>query len=88
VKTGLIAHDRKFDFITQTQSLMNALSNITATDNHCKGSAFSGCFFQAIQAVCGLDRTLDGCVWLYSSLVLDYDLCFKIPFILVISFEP
>jgi len=33
VKTGLIAHDRKFDFITQTQSLMNALSNITATDS-------------------------------------------------------
>jgi len=33
VKTGLIAHDRKFDFITQTQSLMNALSNITGTDS-------------------------------------------------------
>jgi len=27
VKTGLIAHDSKFDFITQTQSLMNVLSN-------------------------------------------------------------
>jgi len=25
-KTGLIAHDRKFDFVTQTQSLMNALA--------------------------------------------------------------
>jgi len=31
-KTSLIAHDMKFDFITQTQSLMNALSNITATE--------------------------------------------------------
>jgi len=31
VKAGLIAHDTKFDFITQTQSLMNALSNIMAT---------------------------------------------------------
>jgi len=39
-KTGLIAHDRKFDFITQTQSLMNALSNITATDNWSKGICF------------------------------------------------
>jgi len=59
VKTGLIIHDRKFDFITQTQSLMNALSNITA---RVKGSAFSSCFFQAlwqaVQAVCGLDRAL------------------------------
>jgi len=39
-KTGLIAHDREFDFIAQTQSLMNALSNITATDNHSKGICF------------------------------------------------
>jgi len=39
-KTGLIAHDKKFDFITQTQSLMNALSNITATDNQLKGICF------------------------------------------------
>jgi len=37
VETGLIAHERKFDFITQTQSLMNALSNITATDSQSKG---------------------------------------------------
>jgi len=36
-KTGLIAHDKKFDFITQTQSLMNALSNITAAENQSKG---------------------------------------------------
>jgi len=41
VKTGLIAHDRKFDFITQTQSLMNALPNITA---RVKGSAFLAAF--------------------------------------------
>jgi len=40
VKTGLIAHDRKFDFITQKQSLMNALSNITATDSQGKGICF------------------------------------------------
>jgi len=40
VKTGLIAHDKKFDFTTQTQSLMNALSNITATDNQNKGICF------------------------------------------------
>jgi len=33
VKTDLIAHDRKFDFIPKKQSLMNALSNITATDS-------------------------------------------------------
>jgi len=55
-----------------------------------KGSAFSSCFFQALwralRAVCGLDRASgqpgDGCVWLYSSMVLDYDSCFNIPFIL------
>jgi len=42
VKTGLIAHDRKFDFITQTQSLVNALSNIQANITATvKGSAFS-----------------------------------------------
>jgi len=40
VKTGLITHDRKFDFITQTQSLMNVLSNITATDSQSKGIYF------------------------------------------------
>ena len=28
-KTVLIAQDRKFDFFTQTQSLMNALSSFT-----------------------------------------------------------
>jgi len=39
-KTDLIAHDRKFDVITQTQSLMNALSNITAIDNQSKGICF------------------------------------------------
>jgi len=59
-KTGLIAHDRKFDFITQAQSLMNALSNIMATNS--KRSAFSSCFLQAlwqgVRAVCGLDRAL------------------------------
>jgi len=40
VKTSLIAHDRKFDFITQTQSLMSGLSKITATDSHSKGICF------------------------------------------------
>jgi len=37
VLTGLITHDRRFDFITQTQSLMNALF---ATDNQSKGICF------------------------------------------------
>jgi len=46
MKTGLITHDRKFDFITQTQSLMNALSNITATDNQSKGIFFLAAFFK------------------------------------------
>jgi len=41
VKTGLIAHDRKFDFITQ--SLMNVLSNITAT---VKDLLFLAAFFK------------------------------------------
>jgi len=40
VKTGLITHDRKFDFITQIQSLINALSNIMATDSQSKGICF------------------------------------------------
>jgi len=56
--TGLIAYDRKFDFITQTQSLMNALSNITATD---RDLPFLSAFFKhwgAVRAVCGLDRAL------------------------------
>jgi len=44
VKTSLIAHDRKFDFITQTQSLMNALSNITTTDSQSKGICFLAAF--------------------------------------------
>jgi len=61
-KTGLITHDKEFDFITQTESLMNALSNIMATDSQTKGSAFSSCFFQAlwraVRAVCGFDRAL------------------------------
>jgi len=42
-KTSLIARDRKF---TQTQSLMNALSNITATDSQSKGI----CFFSSTVA--------------------------------------
>ena len=62
VKTSLIAYDRKFDFITQAQSLMNVISNITATDSQSKGSAFSSCFFQAlwraVRSVCGLHRAL------------------------------
>jgi len=65
VKTGLIAQDRKFDFITQTHSLINALPNIMASDSQSKGvkgSAFSSCFLQAlwrgVRAVCGLDRAL------------------------------
>jgi len=36
-KTGLIAHDRK---VRQTQSLMNALSNIRPQTARVKGSAF------------------------------------------------
>ena len=35
-KTVLIAQDRKFDFFTQTQSLMNALSSFTATVDQSK----------------------------------------------------
>jgi len=95
-KTSLITHDRKFDFITQTQSLMNELYQISLPQTtRVKRSAFSSCFFQAlwraIRAVCGLDRALAnqemvecGCTapwcWIMT-------LCFKIPFILV-SFEP
>jgi len=59
-KTSLIAHDRKFDFITQTQSSMNALSRPQTA--RVKGSAFCSCFLQAlwraVRAVCGLDRAL------------------------------
>jgi len=57
-KTGLISYDRKFDFITQTQSLMNALLNITATDNQSKGICFFKALWRAVRAVCGLDRAL------------------------------
>jgi len=58
VKTGLITHDRKFDFITKTQSLMNVLSKITATDNHSKRICFFQAFWRALRAVCGLERAL------------------------------
>jgi len=57
-KTGLIAHDRKFNFITQTQSLMNALANITTTDNQSKGICFFQALWRTVQAVCDLDRAL------------------------------
>ena len=58
-KTVLIAQDRKFDFFTQTQSLMNALSSFTA---RVKWSAFAGCFFKAqwraVRVIWGLDGAL------------------------------
>jgi len=45
-------------FITQTQSLMNALSNIIATDNQSKEICFFQILWQALRAICGLDRAL------------------------------
>ena len=42
-KAGLIAEDRKFDFFTQTQSLMNAPSNFTVIVDQSKVV----CFFKA-----------------------------------------
>ena len=44
-KTVLIAQDRKFDFFTQTQSLMNALSSFTATVDQSKVVCFCWLLF-------------------------------------------
>ena len=44
-KTVLIAQDRKFDFFTQTQSLMNILSNFTATVDQSKVVCFCWLLF-------------------------------------------
>jgi len=62
VKAGLIAHDRKFAFITQTQTLMNAPSNITATDSQSKGSPFSSCFGEPYEHWHSPSQPEDGCV--------------------------
>jgi len=56
-ETGLIAHDRKFDFITQKRMYYQISQPQTA---RVKGSAFSSCFFQAlwraIREACDLDH--------------------------------
>ena len=44
-KTVLIAQDRKFDFFTQTQSLMDALSSFTATVDQSKVVCFCWLLF-------------------------------------------
>ena len=58
----LIAQGRKFDFFTQTQSLMNALSVSLPQSTRVKWSAFAGCFFRvqwrAVRVVLGLDGAL------------------------------
>ena len=95
MKTGLIAQDRKFEFFIQTQSLMNALSNFTVIVSQGKAVCFCWLLFSSIvlSRTSGLGsgwspgQSGDGCVWLYSSMVLDNDLCCKFPFILD-SFEP
>jgi len=48
-KTGLITHERKFDFITQTQSLHYQISQPQIA--RIKGFAFSSCFIQALWRV-------------------------------------
>ena len=91
-KTGLITQDRKFDFFTQTQSLINALSNFTVTVNQ-RWSAFVGCFFKAqwraVWVAWGLDGALTnqemavcGCTALWC-----WTMTCKFPFILASS-EP
>ena len=49
-KTVLIAQDRKFDFFTQTQSLMNALSSFTATVDQSEVVCFCWLLFQSTVA--------------------------------------
>jgi len=45
-KTGLIAHDRKFNFLSQTQKHINTLSSFTPKMKKSLGwSASAGCFF-------------------------------------------
>ena len=44
-KTVLIAQDRKFDFFTQTQSLMNVLSSFTASVDQSKVVCFCWLLF-------------------------------------------
>ena len=94
-KTVLIAQDRKLDFFTQTQSIMNALSNFTVTVDQSKKVCFCWLLFKSTVAsrTSGLGswwdpgQPGDSCVWLCSSVVLDNDLCCKVPFILTSS-EP
>ena len=57
-KTGLIAQDRKLDFFTQSQSLINALSNFTVTVDQSKVICFFQAQWQAVQVVWGLDGAL------------------------------
>ena len=58
MKTGLITQDRKFDFFTQTQSLMNTLSNFTVTVDQSKMVCFFQAKWQAVQVVWDLDGAL------------------------------
>ena len=57
-KTVLIAQDRKFDFFTQTQSLMNALSSFTVTVDQSKVVCFFNAQWRAVRVVWGLDGAL------------------------------
>jgi len=96
-KTRLIAHDRKFDLSHKHKAWWMRYQISLPQTTTVKGSAFTSCFFQALwRALWAVSvwpwqspgQRGDGCVWLYSSVVLDYDLCFRIPPLILASFEP
>jgi len=74
-KTGLIAHDCRFDFSSQTQSFMNTLSNFAIIVMH---PGLSGLPKPTGDSMGTLTWRLGqpgiGCVWLYSFAVLNNDL--------------
>jgi len=90
-KTGLITHDCRFDFSSQTWTHYQISQSKSPKF---EWSAFAGCFSQANWQLYKQSGTLwrlgqsrVSCVWLYSFAVLNNDLYFEFVFILV-SFEP